>query len=306
MIAGFFKQSKPIVHIFMGFVLGVYFFIEVFKNTAINYDGSFLVLTLVKYIFLLIAYIFFNYLTSYFEIVKYHSFSSVIFVLLSSLLMPEIVDSLMIFGFVILGLGFWRLLHIVKSENPISCIFDSTFLIILASLFYQPFVFLLLLILIATIIFLPPRWKYFFAPIFSVSAFVILVQMYSLFRYDKVVGFRFFRPEFGFNADFYLDKVTDIMLLVWLVPATLCIYQIIQVKRKRALYHKEIATFFLVFLVLSFIIYMLSGKSITELWVLSLWPLSIYLGDYLSRILSKLKLELLFWTFVIFSIVFTI
>ena len=307
MIASFFKQSKPIVHVLLVVILSAYFIVEIFKSEIIQASElNILLITALKYIFLLIYYLFFNYVVSYFEIEKYHAYAALVFVLLSSILMTDIFNTFIIFGFVILSIGIWRLLNILKSKNPISCIFDATFLILLASLFYQPFVYLLLLILVASLVFLPPKLFYFISPVLSISAFVIIVQMYNIFRFDEHVGFDFFLPDFNLNIYFYYDKLYDGMLLIWMTLSLLCVYQIIQVRRKRALYHKEVATFFLFFLSISFLVFMFTEISIGELWMLSLWPLSIYLGDFLSRIVSKLKLELFFWAFMVLSISFLI
>ena len=307
MIANFFKQSKPILHVLLVVVLSTYFILEIFKSAIIQASElNVLLMTVLKYIFLLISYLFFNYVVSYFEIEKYHAYGALVFVLLSSILMPNIFNTLIIFGFVILSIGIWRLLNILKSNNPISCIFDATFLIILSSLFYQPFVYLLLLILVASLVFLPPKLSYFISPILSICAFVIIVQMYNIFRFDEQVGFDFFLPDFNLNVYHYYEKLYDWTLFIWFALSILCAYQIIQVRRKRALYHKEMASFFLSFLGLSFLLFMFSEVSIAELWMLSLWPLSIYLGDFLSRIVSKLKLELFFWAFIVLSISFLI
>lgn len=307
MIASFFKQSKPIVHVLLVVILSAYFIVEIFKSEIIQASElNILLIIVLKYIFLLISYLFFNYVVSYFEIEKHHAYAALVFVLLYSILLTNIFNTLIIFGFVILSIAIWRLLNILKSKNPISCIFDATFLILLSSLFYQPFVYLLLLILVASLVFLPPKSPYFISPLLSISAFVIIVQMYNIYRFDEHVGFDFFLPEFNLNLNFFYDKFYDGMLLIWFALSILCVYQIIQVRRKRALYHREVAIFFLSFLGLSFLIFMFTEVSIAELWMMSLWPLSIYLGDFQSRIMSRLKLELFFWAFMALSISFLI
>lgn len=306
MIAGFFKQSKPFVHILLGSLLSLYFMVEVIKNMPEDLGWSFIVLIALKYIFMMISYVLFNHFVSFFEIEKTHSFSALIWVLLSSFFMPEIVSSNIIFGFVILNFGVWRLLSVTKSDNIISCIFDATFLIVVSSLFFPPFGYFLLLILAATLIFITPKWKYFIVPIISVSAFVVLAEMYSLFSSEMALGYHFFLPKLTYFSFGNYNKTSAITLIVWLVIAFLSVYQIILIKRKRSLYKKEMASFFLSFIVLAFIIFAISKASVSELWLLSLWPLSIYLGFFLSKVTHKLKLELLFWAFVILSLAYMI
>ena len=301
MIAGFFKQSKPIVYVILGLTLTLLFILELIEDFSPAMNWLNILIIFLKYFSLIGCFILFDYSLKYFEIQKKHSYGAFFFVLFSSFAMPEIIDSFIIIGFLIFSFGLMRLLFLTKIENPILYIFESVFLMLLSSLFYQPFLFFTILVLVATIIFRTLQWRFIVAPILSISASIIIIQLYQLIKFDKVVGLYFFMPELNFNIHLYYSQANFYLFIIWLLSTLLCIYQILRIKKKRSLYHKQISSFFLYFLFLLFISFWLINITSAGLFILSLWPLSIYLGDFLSRLKSRLWSEFVLWGFLIIA-----
>ncbi len=306
MIANFFKQSKPIVFVVLGFYLSLLYLLGIISFNALSLDWINLVLILSKYLGLMLSFIAFSWTLKHFEIQKQHNYGALIFVMLSSFLMPLIIKTNFVFGLLILSFGLIRLINVIKSPQPVLNIFEATFFIVLSSLIYQPFIYFLLLVLSGTVIFLSPQWRFFTAPILAISAVVVFVEMYHLIWYNEVVYLDFFISKWTNYFDFSFDYITVLMISIWCLAVLISVIQIINVKQKRALFHNEMATFFLTFIGLSIIAYGLTNASSAELWLLSLWPVSIYLGDYLSNIKSHLWREVFFWSFVSISIVYAI
>jgi hypothetical protein len=88
----------------------------------------------------------------------------------------------------------------------------------------------------------------------------------------------------------------------WLVGGVFFIYQIIRVKQIRSLYHRQMATFFSVLLGIAILSFYFESSTISGLWLLSLWPFCIYLGDFISRMKKKLWFQISFWLFVLIPI----
>ena len=304
MIAGFFKQSNPIVYITLGFLLSLLYLVELLQLNVISQDWLSIILIILKYLSLLTCFFAFSWALKYFQIQKYHSFAALFFVLFSSFIMPEIVETHLIFGLLLLEFGLVRLLFVVKKTIPTLYIFEATLLIVLSGLIYQPFMYLLLLIFAGTLIFLSPQWKLFTSPVLAISAVVVLVQMYHLIWFDTIVYIDFFLSQPKFSFDFSFDSNTVFLASIWGISMLLSVYEILKVKQKRALFYKEMASFFLSFLGLSLIAFGFTNATASELWVLSLWPLSIYIAEFFTKIKSLLWSEIMFWSFVGLAIAF--
>ena len=304
MIARFFKQSKPIVYIILIMVLTAFYLAELMGTSIQLMDRETIAMIVLKYLSLLGCFLIFDRCIKAFEIQRNHSFGGLCFVLFSSFFLLNIFDNFMIFGLLFFSIAMMRLLNILKTINPTLSLFEATFLMFLSGLFYEPFMYLLLLIFAATLIFLSPQWRFFVAPILAISAVVVLVQMYYLIVFDTIVYLDFFISEWSFNFNFNPEIKSLYMISFWVILSILCVYQIIKVKQKRSLYHKDMASFFLVFLGLSPIVYWLTNTSLSGLWLLSIWPLSIYIADFLNRLKIRFWLEVVFWSIVGFALGF--
>jgi hypothetical protein len=58
------------------------------------------------------------------------------------------------------------------------------------------------------------------------------------------------------------------------------------------------ASFFLTFLGVAFLSSLFTDSTLSGLWLMSLWPLCIYLGDFISRLRKRLWLQVWFFGFI--------
>lgn len=302
MVANFFKQSKPIVFLILGIILSLLFYLKVILNREFVANTENIVVVFLNHIILVSTFILFELSIKRYEIQKGHSLVSLFFVLFTGLIAPGISFNYEFLGFLILSLGVVRLLAITESTEKNLRIYEAVLLITIASLFYKPFILCLLLVLVGSLLFCRPQWRYFVIPFFSISTVVIFVESYFLFRYDSVAELKVFIPKIEYSIEEYYSKLNPILTIFWLISSLICIYQIFSVKRIRSLYHRNMASFFLIFLVLAALSVGFKSSTISGLWVMSIWPLCIYLGDFISRIKKRLWLQIAFWSFVIVPI----
>jgi len=302
MIAIFFKQSKPIVFLILGIVLSILFWVETGANHQMIFSLESIGLIILKYLILISVFVIFELKIKFFEIQTGHSFVTLFFVLLFSFLIKDILSDNTLFSFFILSVGIIRLLNLCIGWNVKSSIFESVFLICVASIFYKPTLVFLILVLVVTIIFTKSRWRNFIIPVLSISSFVILVQLYHLIYSESVVGYQFFLPELNVNLQHLLNNDNISQGVFWMACTLIFLYQIYSVKLVRSLYHRQMASVFLAFLILAFISMFFNDSTISGLWFMSLWPFCIYLGDFVSRIKKNLWLQVVFWGFTIASL----
>ena len=306
MIVNFFKQSKPIVFVVLIVLLSLIFFVEAFQVITFELNWVSAGILTTKYILLVFCYIMFDYALKQFEIQKGHSFGSLFFVLLSSFIMPEILNSFMVFGYVLFFIGLLRLLNLVNSEQPTMTIFEAVFFFFFASLFYQPFLFVLILVLIATLVFINPHWRYFLVPLLAISSVIVLLEMFNIFWYNEPLKLDFFWPQWEFKIYDFSSNSQLFSFLIWVLSTLIFVYQAFKVLQKRALYHQKMATCFLYLALLAFLSSWFSISSLEALWMMSIIPISIYLGDYVSRLKKKRLSEIMLWIFVMLTLVFNV
>jgi len=299
MIADFFKQSKPIVFLVLGIILSLLFYSNTFFSQGMLSSLSEFALTIFNHVILILSFILFELSIKRYEIQKGHSLVSLFFVLLICLIIPEITGKTELYSFFILSLGVVRILQFIERPENNLYIFDAVILFTIASLLYKPALLCLILILTAILLFSRPRWNYFVVPILGVSTVIVFVQVYYLYQYDIIAQPNFFIPEIEFSIDEYYSKFNSLLFLFWLISSTICSYQIFRVRQIRSLYHRKMASFFLVFLALAFLSMGFKSSTLSGLWILSLWPLCIYLGDFISRLKKRLWLQVYLWGFII-------
>lgn len=306
MIASFFKQSKPIVFVVLVTILSLLFLVEAYQDVAYPLDWKAVAILALKYLLLISCYALFDFILKHFEIQKGHSFGGLFFVLLSSFILPEFYNGFTIFGYVLFFIGLYRLLNLVKSEKPTLSIFEAVFFIFSASLFYHPFLMVLVLVLVVTLIFVNPHWRYFFVPVIAISTVIVLLEVFNLFWYDEALMVDFFWPQWQFNFFNFDSKPQIFSFVVWVLSTLIFVYQAFSVIQKRALYHQKMATSFLYLAILGFLSSWFSISKLEGLWMISIIPISIYLGDFIFRLQKKLLKEICLWIFIIASIVFSI
>jgi len=302
MIANFFKQSKPIVFLILGIILSLLFYLKIILSNKFSVNGENIPVILLNHIVLVLSFVLFELSIKHYEIQKGHSLMSLFFVLFTSFIVPGIGFSYELSGFLILSLGIIRLLSITKNIDTNLRFYEAVLLITIASLFYKPFILCLVLVLVASLLFSTPKWRYFIIPFLSISTVVIFVESYYLIIYDSVVGLHGFIPKIEYSIEEYYSKLNPILTIFWLISSLICLYQIFSVKRIRSLYHRNMASFFLIFLILALLSMGFESSTLSGLWLMSIWPLCIYLGDFISRIKKQLWLQIGFWFFVIGSI----
>jgi hypothetical protein len=299
MIADFFKQSKPIVFLFLGILLSLLYYTYFIVNKDLTLSLQQTGLIILNHFILVVTFILFELSIKHYEIQKGHSLASLFFVLFVGLIIPDITSYHELLSFLILSLGTIRIFASIEAEEKNLYIYEAVLLIAIASLFYKPAILYLILVLAAILLFSRSNWRYFVIPVFSISTLIIFVEFYFLLRYDTVARLDFFIPKIEYSLEVYRLRLNPTLITFWIVSCLVCIYQIYSVKRIRSLYHKKMATFFLIFLLLSVLSIGFKSSTLSGLWLMSIWPLCIYLGDFISRIKKRMWLYVWFLGFIL-------
>jgi hypothetical protein len=282
--------------------LSLLFFLSVGADSKISYEAEQLAYIFLKYLILLFAFIIFEVKIKFFQIQTGHSYVTLFFVLLSCFLIEDLIFSQELYAFTILSVAIIRLLNLSIGWNVKTSIFESVFLIGIASFFYKPAIVFLGLVLIATVVFTKSKWRYYVIPFLAIGCIITFTQVYFLYHYKAPAGFQVFLPSLRNDFSFFADDISVYMAVFYLISSFVFLYQIYSVKQIRSLYHRQMATFFLAFFGLALMTLIFEDSSVSDLWLMSLWPFCIYLGDFVSRIKKNLWLQVAFWGFTLISI----
>jgi hypothetical protein len=294
MLADFFKQSKPIVFLVLGSLLSICFLFELRQVDDLSFNIETLGIYTLKFVALFGVFLVFNAVLKQFEVQKRHSLGNLYVTLFLCLCMPFLLKHQVVFALFFLSIGIYQSYHLLATNNTLT-MYQMVLFFFVASLFEQSFIYLTLMASVASVLFVTPHWRLYVMPFFSISTVVILVQAYALYRFNSPLGLDFFFQKWTFDFNI-LNTNTEILYLVfWGIVFLFFIFQFVKVIQKRAIFHKNNAKYFLNFLLLALASQILTIPRIETLWVLSIWPFSIYIADFIWQIKSKFWKEISLW-----------
>ncbi len=304
MIVDFFKQSKPVVYIVLGIVLTLYFGFELSLTLELPVDFITVGLSVLKYFSFAGTLYIFDLTLKQYEVQKRHCLGNLFFALFISLCMPFLIEGNTLFALLFVSLAIYQCYKFLNSGQKNLVMFQVVLFLFIASLFEPNFIYLLFIAFGASILFSNLEWRLYLVPIFSISTVVVLVQVFALYMYNKPFGVDFFFQTPSFNFDLLTANLQIWQLVFWLLVFILFVYQIINVNQKRAIFHKNNAKYFFLFIIIGIVTQLLTTPTIENLWVLSTWPFAIYIADFIWRIRSKFWAELVTW--IIFLIILSL
>jgi len=292
MIADFFKQSKPIVFIVLFSCLSLCFFLEVKQLMPEPTDLKSIAGFALKYISLITIFLIFISVLKQFEVQKRHSLGSFYFTLFSCLCIPFLIEGNVIYAFLFLSIGIYNCYKLINSSHSNLVLFQVVLFLFIAGLIEPTFILLLLMVSVTTFLFTTPKWRLFIIPVYAIATVIFWIECYGLFTTNELYGYKFFIQDLSVTIDVLSTTKAVLLFVLWGLVFLLFVYQFIKVKEKRAIFHRNNAKFFTFFLLTGVVSQLLTSPSIEKLWVLSIWPFSIYIADFVWRIRKRLWVEI--------------
>ncbi|MDD5570650.1 MAG: DUF6427 family protein [Bacteroidales bacterium] len=315
----FFSSSHTITLIFIPLVAVILFLLSFTQPAEINISGAmpffevsakfinvFKIISMLTGIILIIAQaLIINNIATNFEFLRNNYLTAFIYILLlcsNNEFMnfnPVIIANL----FILLALNS-TLLFFEKEESSDKNIFNSSFFISIASLFYFPSAFILPVTFMSLIILRSTNFREMFI---LLSGFLLpyCFMLTYYFWFDKL-GY-FFNSHFSGMLTSKIHFITDnyfifvliiafIIILSWIKKITGVTEYIIKLRK----FHSILIWFFL-FLIVTFLF--LDKKSMTHLTLIYI-PVTIFISKYLIESKNKVFAEILLWMVVAGVVVF--
>lgn len=287
MITTIFSKSKPINFLMVFCILLLSFFMLGFKfneNLSVNYGlGEKMTMFLGAY---------FSVLILHFIVVKnglsQQNNIELLVVALFFLAVPQVFISLkLIVSNVFILLALRRMISIRSKKEIIKKLFDSGFLIGLASVFYFWSILFFPLIIISLLFFSESKAKYYFIPVLGLATLVIILSAISVIFYDDIFSTFPQRIDYSFNYTVYNSfQLIGAIIILLSFGLWSSVFYLADIKKKMRHYRPSYKIMFVAGVLASVIIIITPDKNGSELLFLFA-PLSVVIMNYIEAITNN-------------------
>ncbi|MEX0314070.1 MAG: DUF6427 family protein [Allomuricauda sp.] len=289
MISSFFGKTKPINYIvlsvFLFLVYSVFLFFD--SNQEISLDT--LPLEILMLGVLLLSIYIISRIVKVEKVTRLNSFAILFFTLLLMAFSDALGDRNAIFTNFFLLLAIWRLLAIKSVRNVKHKIFDASFLICVASLFYDWALVFLILVFVAINVYDRKPVKNWLVPF--TAMITVFILLFTILKLNNALDF--FAEHYQFSIEFlhydFLAETGSIKLLIYISIILLLIFLVFLKVRKKG--GGKLVLLRMVFLAFVFgsVMSFLKFKEASPV-IITFFPAAVFMTNYLETI-KKPKLR---------------
>ncbi len=286
MLTNFFSKAKPINYILLAFLFLIIYIFTFTESNITFFTLKIVILKLMDIFLLLILMFLYTFIIRKNKLTENNHFGILIISLFFAVFYPILINSKILAALVLLALAFRRIYSLNIHNNLKNKLFDSGFLIALASLLFQENALFIILVYFAILVFRHLKWNYFFIPVIGFITPYFLIYIYSLSFNNWVFYNRIIKPNISFNLNILNNNLILTYSLI-IVLLSLFGYFLFTVKAK-VFSNKFKALWILIFehLILSFFILFISKKGNLYNGVFLIFPAGIILANYI-QVISK-------------------
>ncbi|MBO0320968.1 hypothetical protein J0X14_01570 [Muricauda sp. CAU 1633] len=292
MISSFFGKTKPINYIVLGIFLFLFYSINAFLGFGTQVVTQFIALELLAFAVLLLALFIINQIVRTEKVTDFNSYAMLFFVLLLVAFSETLFNKNVIFTNFFLLLAFWRLLSIKSIRFVKHKIFDASFLIGAASLFYDWSLVFLLLVFAVINVYDRKNFKNWLVP-FVGMATVFIITFAAL----RLTGSTdFFGKHYVFSIGLLktetLGQVINIKTMIYIL-LMLLLMMIVFVRVRSIGGGKLVLLRIMLFIFILGVVLALFSPAGSSPLLFTFFPAAVFMANYLEGI-KRIKLRELF------------
>lgn len=299
MISNFFSKAKPIHYIVVSFMLLV-----VFVLTRIKFfteDANMFVFLKQTGVFLICMFsvFVFDFFVTRNSLTKKNSYNIVLFVLFFAILPPTILNSQILVANLFILLALRRLISLRTQKDIKKKLFDASFWISIATLFYFWSSLFFILVFAALLIYAITDLKNYIIPFIGIATVAIITTSYFIINEMDFIGFASSLFDFSFDFSALNSKqiiVGSTILLSFGLWALF--YYIKNIKSQMKSYRPSFKLIIISAILGLAIIAVAPSKNGSE-FIFLFAPLSIIMTNYLEVISEKWFKETLLWVIIL-------
>lgn len=301
MISSFFGKTKPINYIVLSVFLFLIYSLFIVLRTDRFLENTFVPLEVLTLGAALFTVFIINEIVKTEKVTDFSSYAMLLFVLLLAAFSDTLADKNGIFTNLFLLLALWRLLAIKSTKNVKHKIFDASFLICLASLFYDWAIVYLILVFVVINVYDRKTVKNWMVPLIAILTVFILT-----FTVVRVFGspdffMRHYRFSFGFleEGHFVFKNMTQLLIYIFLVVLVASLV-FLKVRKKGG---GKLVLLRLVFLsfALGVVISLFASSEASPILV-TFFPAAVFFTNYLETLKKSRIKEAAIWLCIVVPI----
>ncbi|MFC4221690.1 DUF6427 family protein [Flagellimonas marina] len=289
MISSFFGKTKPINYIVLAIFLFLFYSLNAFFGFGAEMVDPILPLEILAFAVLVLALFIINQMVRTEKVTDFNSYAMLFFVLLLVTFSETLFNKNVIFTNFFLLLAFWRLLAVRSNRFVKHKIFDASFLIAIASLFYDWSLVFLVLVFAVINVYDRKTFKNWLVPFLGVATVFIIT-----FAVIRVNGYAdFFKEHYQFSIGLLgtksLGEVINIKAIIYILLMLLLMTVVFV--RVRKIGGGKLIVLRIVFAIfnLGVVIGLLTPAGSSPL-LITFFPAAVFLANYAEGI-KKTKLR---------------
>lgn len=302
MLTSFFSKSGPITFLFVALYAVVFFLIANFQQLFGSSFFDFLQEFSVLLIFLLCIAIL-KFISKRNELTSRNAYKTILFVAFSCMFLAALKNDAAIFANLLVLLALRRVISLRSQRDTVQKIFDATFWICLASLFYFWSILFLFLVYFGILVYEGYKFKNWVIPIVSFLTLLSIVTSVNLLINDSFYSFTDWFQSSNFDFTAYRDPIILIPLALLLTLTIWASFYYIGLIQKASASNKTPLFTILLFTFLSMgVAVMAPTKNSSEL-IFFFAPLAIIVTNYFQVSDDKWFREILLWVVLLLPVV---
>ncbi|WP_028282479.1 DUF6427 family protein [Olleya marilimosa] len=303
MITTIFSKSKPINFLIVFSITLIAFLLLPFKYPNLVNAETSIWTNIAVFILVYLSILLLNFIVTKNLLSQQNNYEILLFALFFLAIPQALLDYKIVVSNFFILLTLRRLISVRSKKDVIKKLFDSGFLIAMASLFYFWAILFFPLLFIAMLLFSETTVKYYLVPFIGLAAVAVLAISFSVLVYDDYFLALNINPavNFDFNSYNSVQFITAItMLLSFGIWSSL--FYLKDIKKKMRSYRPSYKILFLACVFASVIAAFAPQKNGSELLFLFA-PLAVIITNYIETIEEKWFKELFLGLLVVIPIV---
>lgn len=301
MLTSFFSKSRPITFVLVAVYMMSFYMIANFTALFNTSMPSFLTEAGI-FILLLLSVFLLNFISKRNELTSRNSYKSIFFAVFACLFLASLENNDVVIANFFVLLSLRRIISLRNQRHSVQKIFDATFWICVASLFYFWSIIFLLLVYFGVLVHEGYRFKSWLVPPIAFLALLSIVTSVHLYLKDRFYTFSdwFQRSDFDFSA--YREPEILIPLALLLAITLWTSFYYLGVIQKSSASNKTPLFMVLFFLFLSITVAIFAPTKDSSELMFFFAPLALIVTNYFQVSEDKWFREAILWILLLLSV----
>jgi len=299
MISNFFSKSKPIHYIVVSIMLLVVFVVAKFKVLTTDIDAIIALKQLGLFLICLLSVFVFDFLVSRNNLAKKNSYNIVLYVLFFAILPPTILNSQIVVANFFVLLALRRLISLRSHKDIKKKLFDASFWISIATLFYFWSSVFFILVFAALLIYVITDLKNYLIPIISLATVAVILTSYLILNAIDIESYAVGLFDFSLDFSALNSKPIIIGSTILLSFGLWALFYYIKNIRSQMKSYRPSFKLIIITAILGLVIIAVGPSKDGREFIFLFAPLSIIMTNYLEVISENWFKETLLWIIIL-------